>query len=101
MFDSGASTHMIGNGNLLPKIENTQPVLIDLPNGAQTLSTKQGTVALGDGTNLSNMLIVHNLSSNLVSIARIAKDLNYSVTFFYDCCVLPDRTLGMSIDAGE
>ena len=63
------------------------------------MSTKQGTVALDDGTNLRNVLLVPNLSCN--SIVRIAKDLTCSVTFFDDCYVLQDRTSRMSIVAGE
>ena len=45
-------------------------------------------VALDDGTNLRNVLLVPNLSCN--SIVRITKDLNCSVTFFNDCNVLQD-----------
>jgi len=76
-------------------------VVIELPNGDQTVATKHGTVALEDGKHLRDVLLVPNLSCNLVSIARITKDLNCSVTFFYDGCVLQDRISRMPIGMGE
>jgi len=45
------------------------------------------------------VLLVPNLSCNLVSIAKITKDLDYSVTFFDDFVV--HRTILMPISVGE
>ena len=47
------------------------------------------------------MLLVPSLSCNLVLIARITKDLNCSMTFFDDGCVLHDCTSRTPIGAGE
>jgi len=88
MLDSEASTYMTGDPLLFSHIQTVSRVAIDLPNMAQTLSTKQGLVALQDGTKINNVLLVPKLSCDLISIARITKDLNYSVIFFDDRCVL-------------
>ena len=56
---------------------------------------------LGDNLKSNKVLFVSTLSCNLVSIARITKDLNCSVTFFDDCCILQDRTSRMPIGVGE
>jgi len=45
MLESAAPTHMTGDANLLSKTENMWPVLIELPNSAQIVTTNQGTVA--------------------------------------------------------
>jgi len=44
MLASRASMQMTGDEKLLVKPENIGLVLIDLPNGTQTISTKQGDV---------------------------------------------------------
>ena len=38
--------HMTSDEKLLVKLENIRPVFIDLSNGTQTISTKEGRVAL-------------------------------------------------------
>jgi len=52
LIDSGASTHMSGEENLLRNIENIGPVIVDLPNGEKTVTNKQGTVILDKGLKL-------------------------------------------------
>jgi len=63
MIDSGTSKHMIGDLCLLTNTKAISPIIIDLPNGDQTIATKQGSVALGS-FGLSDMLYVHKLSSS-------------------------------------
>ena len=88
MLDSGASAHMTDIDDLLKEPEKISPVLIDLPNSAKTMSTKQGTVSLGERLKLNEVLYVPNMSCNLISIARITKDLHCTVTFFDEYCIL-------------
>jgi len=83
--------HMTGDEKLLVKSEYIRSVLIDLPNSTQTVSTKQGSVAMGEKFKLSKVLFVPNLSCNLVSVAKITKELNCTVTFFDNSCILQDR----------
>jgi len=58
-------------------------------------------VALHDGTKLKTVLFVPKLNCNLVSVAKIVRDLNCSVAFFYDHCVLQDRISRTPIGAGK
>ena len=88
MLDNGASTHMTSIEGLLKEPEKISPVLIELPKGARILSTKQGTVSLGERLKLNKVLYMLNLSCNLVSITRMTKDLHCVVTFFDDYCIL-------------
>jgi len=50
---------------------------------------------------LSNVLFGPSLKCNLVSIAKLCKELNSSVTFFHDFCLLQDCTLRMPIGLSE
>jgi len=50
---------------------------------------------------LDNVLFVPSFTCNLVSIARLCKDLNCAVTFFDNFCVLQDHTLRTRIGVGE
>ena len=101
MIDSEASMYMTSDEQLLEKSQTTRLVLIDVPNGTQTVLTRQGSVVLRENLNADKLLFVPNLSYNLISIGKITKDLNCSVTFIDDCCVLQDRTPRISIGTSE
>jgi len=58
-------------------------------------------VTLGKGLKLKNVLYVPKLNCNLVSISKLCKQLNCSVTYFDDFCVIQDRTLRTLIGAGK
>jgi len=88
LLDSGASTHMTGETNLLTSIENINPVIIDFPNGEKTGADKQGTVTLGKGLKLHKTLFVPSLRCNLISVSRICEDLNCTVTFDKNSCIV-------------
>ena len=87
MIDNGASKNMAGDLNLLKGSEGTDTIVIDLRNGDQMMATKQGLVTLGN-MDLSKGLYVPKLSSNLISIVKVNKELNCTVAFFDDFCVL-------------
>ena len=78
---------MTGEAQLLKDVTHISPVLIDPPNGATTVATKQGTIAL-DNLILKNTLLVPSLSCNLVSVSRVCKDLDCTVTFNDNSCIL-------------
>ena len=101
MFDSGASCHMTGNPRALQRAKKTMPISIDLPNGATTVATHQGSVTLGDKLTLNNVLYVPTLQCNLISIAKLCKDMRCLVTFSDDNCVLQDCTSRTLIGAGK
>ena len=73
MLDSGASSHTAGDLTLLNKVEQIPPVAIRLPNGTYTMAKEQGSVALGHGLELKNVLYVPKLNCNLVSISKLCK----------------------------
>ena len=81
MLDSGASAHMVGDVNLVSNLQRISPIAIGLPNGDYTVACDIGSVALGDGIKLDNVLYVPNLNCNLVSISKLCKQLNCAITY--------------------
>ena len=88
MFDSGAFFHMTGNPRALQRAEKIVPISIGLPNGAMTVATHHGSVTLGYKLTLNNVLYVPTLQFNLISIAKLCKDMRCLVTFSDDNWVL-------------
>jgi len=56
---------------------------------------------LGDELKLTNVLYVPTLLCNLISIAKLCKDIRCIVTFFDDAGILQDYTMRTLIGAGE
>lgn len=82
ILDTGASMHMTGFANqLLDALPiAASPVLI--PNGASVQATKMGRVDIGGLFHLRNVLLLPDFHCNLISVARLSKDMNCQVTFF-------------------
>ena len=92
---------MAGDVTLLNKVQQISPAAIGLPNGTYTMAKEQGSLALGDGLELKNVLYVPKLNCNLVSISKLCKQLNCAVTYFDDFCVIQDRISRTLIGACE
>jgi len=92
MLDSGALSHMDCDATMLNKVEQIPLVAIGLPNGTYTMAKEQGSMALGQGLELKNILYVLKLNCNIVSISKLCKQLNCAVICFDDFCVIQDHT---------
>jgi len=101
LLDSGASTHMTGETNLMTNIENINSVIIDLLNGKKIVADKQGTVILDKGLKLHKTLFVPSLRCNLLSVSHICKDLNCTITFDKNSCIVQDDIMRTLIGMGE
>ena len=101
MFDSGVSCHMMENLSFIHDLKHISPILIGLENGALAFARKEGSVKLNKRIKLNNVLYVPSLTCNLISIMEFCKELNCSVTFFDNFCVLQDCILWIPIGAGE
>lgn len=101
LLDSGASHHMTGTLEYLFDCIDLPPSPVSLPNGVQTLATKQGSVNLASGLVLRNVLYVPNIKCSLISIGRLISDNTCLVTFTDCLCVIQDRTSRMPIGLGK
>ncbi|RDY05141.1 hypothetical protein CR513_11055, partial [Mucuna pruriens] len=57
-----------------------------------TIVDKEGTINLGKGPVLRNVLYMPNLACNLISISQLIHDSNCVVTFSNKLCVIHDHT---------
>jgi len=102
IIDSGATNHIISSPSLLVNSkENTSLPPVVMPNGDQAPITSTGNLPLSSIIYLKNVLGVPSCKVDLMSVSRVTSDLNCSVTFFPQLCILQDLMTGMTIGLGE
>ena len=91
VIDSSATNHMTySTGSFIsyqPCLSNKKIIVAD---GSLTIVASQGTTSLSLSLSFKKVLHVPNLAINFLSIRKIIKCLNYSVTFFLDLCIFQD-----------
>jgi hypothetical protein len=105
IIDFGANEHMTGSANSLCDYH-----LIDTPHDVTLANGSLSTVASSDHTHLSPdikllfVLHVPGFPFNLLSISKITKALNCSVSFYPSLCIFQDlktwRMIGMGHEVG-
>lgn len=68
ILDSGASNHMTGQLDMMVDVKDITSVLVGLPSGMKTLSTKGGRVCMTQEVILNDVLYIPDLIYNLISI---------------------------------
>lgn len=102
ILDTGASRHITGRREYFVEsspIVGKMPVFI--PNGSTVNATLIGKVAVVDAFMLSNVLLVPTFDCNLISIAQLSADINCTITFCSDLCLIQDRTSRRMLGVGE
>ncbi|KAK3012704.1 hypothetical protein RJ639_009860 [Escallonia herrerae] len=98
IIDSGASDNMTGDVSLLhecsPCHENYKVRIVD---GSLSTVTGIGKVIISERLILNSVLLVPNLSCNLLSISKITQDLNCVVNFSSTHCLFQDLDSGKMI----
>ena len=92
---------MTGQLDCLTNIHNIFECSIGLPNGEETVATKEGNVVLNERLQLKNVLYVPSLQCNLISVSQLLKNSNYTVQFTDKLCLIQDPTSRTPIGAGE
>ena len=79
---------MTGNKGILSTLHSVSPLLpVTLIDGFTSYTEGVGTTNATQFLSLSYILYVSNFRSILLSVNRLIKSLNYSITFFPDLCV--------------
>lgn len=91
LIDSGASHHMTGTLECLYNIYDIPQSPVSIPDGVQTAAISQGSVNLGNGLILQNVLYVPNLKCNLISVGQLILDSHCLVTFTEQLCIVQDH----------
>ncbi|RVW74980.1 Retrovirus-related Pol polyprotein from transposon RE1 [Vitis vinifera] len=99
ILDSGASDHLSGNKDLFSSITTTSALpTVTLANGSQTVAKGIGLALPLPSLPLTSVLYTPECPFNLISISKITRTLNCSITFFDKFVTLQDRSTGKTID---
>ncbi|RVW41005.1 Retrovirus-related Pol polyprotein from transposon TNT 1-94 [Vitis vinifera] len=98
IIDSGATDHMTGNHKTFSTFRTHSAPPVTVADGSTYEIKGSGTVKPTSSITLSSVLNLPNLAFNLISVSKLTKNLNCSVSFFPDHCVFQDlmtkRTFG-------
>ena len=92
VIDSGATDHMTSSYKFFSSYNPcSSHKKITIADGSITTVAGQGDIYISDSITLKNVLHVPKLFANLVSIQKLTKDSNCSVTFFPSHCVFQEQ----------
>ncbi|RVW78995.1 Retrovirus-related Pol polyprotein from transposon RE1 [Vitis vinifera] len=101
ILDSGASDHLSGNKDLFSSITTTSALpTVTLANGSQTVAKGIGLTLPLPFLPLTSVLYTPECPFNLISISKITRTLNCSITFSNKFVTLQDRSTGKTIGIG-
>ncbi|RVW76735.1 hypothetical protein CK203_047584 [Vitis vinifera] len=102
ILDSGASDHLSGNKDLFSSITTTSALpTVTLANGSQTVAKGIGLALPLPSLPLTSVLYTPECPFNLISISKITRTLNCSITFSDKFVTLQDRSTGKTIGIGR
>ncbi|KAJ0951185.1 putative RNA-directed DNA polymerase [Helianthus annuus] len=102
VVDSGATEHTTYLNDILSnKRKDSHEVPVTIPNGDTIPVEGKGDYTLPGGTRIRGILHVPKFTCNLLSVSRLTKDLQCSVTFFPDFCVMQGLRSRNLIGAGK
>ncbi|RVW45709.1 hypothetical protein CK203_105139 [Vitis vinifera] len=100
--NSGASDHIFGNKDFFSSITTTSALpTVTLANGSQTVAKGIGLAHPLPSLPLTSVLYTPECSFNLISISKITRTLNCSITFSDKFVTLQDWSTGKTIGIGR
>jgi GAG-pre-integrase domain/gag-polypeptide of LTR copia-type len=90
VLDSGATDHMTNSATDLTNMKNPRKNGIFNANGICYPVSGTGDVVISPTVTLHNTLVVLSLSTKLISIGQLTKDLNCVMLMFPDYCIFQD-----------
>ncbi|RVW92094.1 Retrovirus-related Pol polyprotein from transposon RE2 [Vitis vinifera] len=102
ILDSSASNHIFGNKDFFSSITTTSALpTVTLANGSQTMAKGFGFTHPLPSLPLHSILYAPACPFNLISISKITRTLNCSITFSDKFVTLQDRSTGKTIGIGH
>ncbi|GFY85851.1 hypothetical protein Acr_04g0005890 [Actinidia rufa] len=92
ILDSGANNHMTGELATFTSPVTSIHQSVCIADGSSIPIRSQGDACLSSDITLSSVYYVPNFAYNLLSVSRLAKDLNCAVVFLPSRCLLQDLT---------
>jgi len=82
-------------------IYEMSPVMIKLPDGCFTTSTKHGCVLMGSSLRLREVYFVDGLDCHLIYVSQLTRDNGCLVQMTDQICVIQEHITEMLIGAGR
>lgn len=102
VVDSGATDHMTGNPTFFSMYQShTSPTTVTLADGSTSAVLGSGTVNPTPSITLSSVLSLPKFAFNLVSVSKLTRTLNCSVSFFPGYCLFQDLVTKKIIGEGH
>lgn len=102
ILDSGASHHMTPLYSLLKEVQKIdKPFYITVPTGNAVLVEIKGSLSFDNGIKLDNVLFIPEFSCNLISVHKLTHDLDCTVAYHPNFCVIQDRATRKTIGSGD
>ncbi|RVW92497.1 Retrovirus-related Pol polyprotein from transposon RE1 [Vitis vinifera] len=102
ILDSGAFDHLSGNKDLFSSITTTSALpTVTLANGSQTVAKGIGLALPLPSLPLTSVLYTPECPFNLISISKLTRTLNCSITFSDKFVTLQNRSTGKMIGIGR
>lgn len=93
VLDSGASYQMTLLYHLVSHVcDLEEPLHITVPTREVVIVQKKGNVILDTNITLLDVFFIHQFSYNLISIYELDNDLNCTMTYYPNNCVIQDLT---------
>ena len=101
VIDSGATDHMIGNSSLLTTFQSHPSTFtITLAYGSTSCVLGSRTIHLTPLITLTSVLSLPQFSFNLISVSKLTRTLNCSITFFLNYCLIQNLSTKQIIGRG-
>ncbi|CAH9141419.1 unnamed protein product [Cuscuta epithymum] len=102
IIDSGASEHITcSDMNLFNITRHTSESSVRIPNGESIPVNAVGSLYLPNGILLERVLYIPKFQCNLLSVSRLTSDLNCTLIFFPDFCILQNVSSKKLIGVGK
>lgn len=98
IVDSGASDHMTSDLGLLYNchaVLNPEKNKDYLPTGNVVSVTHKGNSSILNSHPISNVLVLPDFNINLLSVSKLTKELQCSISFFPNFCIFQDLSTSM------
>ncbi|RVX14584.1 Retrovirus-related Pol polyprotein from transposon TNT 1-94 [Vitis vinifera] len=102
IVDTGASDHMTGDAAILQNYKSSNGhSSVHIADGSKSKIAGTGSIKLTKDLYLDSVLHVPNLDCNLLSISKLARDLQCVTKFYPNLCVFQDLKSGKMIGSAE
>ncbi|KAF7823637.1 retroelement pol polyprotein-like [Senna tora] len=102
IIDTGASSHICHTKLLMHNVKTlNKPLKMHLPTGHAMNVLEAGSVLLKTGIEIHYVLYIPSFKYNLLSVSKLAKDLNVTVTFDSHHCLIQDLKTRRTLAKGK